>query len=387
VLDQSAIDYARPIELDILWKNLLHLNQVIPQTVYGGIPIFSTGISTDFIDFNKTPTGSIQEGRMMWDATEITPVVGIAGGYSLPLLKSLFKRVKNDSGGTLNVGDVVYISGSTGATFINVKKANASAVGSSYVLGMVFEKAIPDNQFGIVVEYGYIRNINTLGLSYGTPVWLATTDGGFTQTRPDAPNTSVFIGYVVRSHATEGSLVIRPTVIPRLTMLSDVYTETPSAGEAPVYNDSNGRFELSKVALDPHAHGNITSDGKIGSTAALPVVTTTSGVLTVGVTQTPQALTQSGATLTWDISSGYNARVTLTASITTFTWGTAAVAGDSGVLTVIQDGTGGRTLVLPTGHLKEGGTLTLSTAASAKDVLGWYYDGTNYFWTIGKAFA
>ena len=141
------------------------------------------------------------------------------------------------------------------------------------------------------------------------------------------------------------------------------------------------------AAAASHAHGNITSDGKIGSTSGLPVVTGASGVVTVGVTQAPQALTQSTSTLVWDIANGYNARVTLTASITTFTWSTAATAGDCGVLTVIQDGTGGWAMVLPSGHLKEGGALTLSTAAGAKDVLGWYYDGTNYFWVIGKAFA
>lgn len=103
-------------------------------------------------------------------------------------------------------------------------------------------------------------------------------------------------------------------------------------------------------------------------------------------TQTPQALTQSGGALTWNVANGFNARVTLTANITTFNF-SGAVAGDSGVLTVIQDATGSRTMVLPSGHLKESGSLTLSTAANSKDVLGWYYDGVNYFWNIGKAFV
>lgn len=139
------------------------------------------------------------------------------------------------------------------------------------------------------------------------------------------------------------------------------------------------------AAASSHTHGNITNDGKIGSAAGLPVVTTTNGALTVGVTQTPQALTTSSGTLTWNVANGYNARVTLSENVTTFTF-SGAIAGDSGVLTVIQDATGGRTMVLPSGHLKEGGTLTLSTDANSKDVLGWYYDGTDYFWNIGKDF-
>jgi len=135
---------------------------------------------------------------------------------------------------------------------------------------------------------------------------------------------------------------------------------------------------------------NLRWDG--GSTSLVAATGRTSLGLILGVnvqsyTQIPQALTQSTSTLTMDIASGYNARVTLTESVTTFTWSTAATAGDSGVLTVIQNGTGGWTLALPSGHLTEGGSLTLSTAASSKDILGWYYDGTNYFWNLGKAFA
>lgn len=45
--------------------------------------------------------------------------------------------------------------------------------------------------------------------------------------------------------------------------------------------------KLSKDSLDAkaptsHAHGNLTNDGKVGSTANLPVITTTGGVLTTG---------------------------------------------------------------------------------------------------------
>jgi hypothetical protein len=36
------------------------------------------------------------------------------------------------------------------------------------------------------------------------------------------------------------------------------------------------------IALTTHTHGNLTSDGKIGSTANLPLITTTSGVVTTG---------------------------------------------------------------------------------------------------------
>jgi hypothetical protein len=251
----------------------LHLDQTTPQHIVNGTPIFNVGLNindsfllnTGYIQFDITPLSTTTvEGKMRWDETEIVPVLGIAGGYDLPLLKSIFKRVQNDSGVILNVGDLVYISGSTGASFVKVKKANATSVLTSYVLGMVFQKSIANQQFGIIVEFGYAKNINTDGLAYGVPLWLSTVDGQFTATRPDAPNTSVFIGYVVRTHTTEGVIALRPTVIPRLTMLSDCYTETPSDNEIYQYNNTNSRFELidspefSNVSLTPQKLGTPT---------------------------------------------------------------------------------------------------------------------------------
>lgn len=94
-----------------------------------------------------------------------------------------------------------------------------------------------------------------------------------------------------------------------------------------------------------------------------------------------------GATVTWD-TGGYatsHAKLAIGGNRTLAI--SNAVAGCSGILIVTQDGTGSRTLTLPAGSKKEGGTLALSTAASAVDVLSFVYDGTSYFWTIGKAFA
>jgi hypothetical protein len=104
------------------------------------------------------------------------------------------------------------------------------------------------------------------------------------------------------------------------------------------------------------------------------------------VAPAPVALTD-GATITWD-TNGYatsHATVTLggnrTLSITN------AVSGASGILVVTQDGTGSRTLALPAGSVIAGGSLTLTTAAGAVDVLSWVYLGTTYYWTFGADFS
>lgn len=97
-----------------------------------------------------------------------------------------------------------------------------------------------------------------------------------------------------------------------------------------------------------------------------------------------------GATITWALGSDRvrNATVTLGGNRTLAI--TGAVDGATGVLIVKQDGTGSRTLTLPGNSKVVGagaGAITLTTTASAIDILSFYYDGTNYLWTYGKNFT
>ena len=99
------------------------------------------------------------------------------------------------------------------------------------------------------------------------------------------------------------------------------------------------------------------------------------------VTMAQQTLTD-GAAITWDFNSGANAKVTIAGARTLVI--TNMEAGDTGLILVKQDAAGGRTLTLPgSSSIVGGGSYTASSAANATDVLGVYYDGTTYWWTIG----
>ncbi len=99
------------------------------------------------------------------------------------------------------------------------------------------------------------------------------------------------------------------------------------------------------------------------------------------VTMAQQTLTD-GAAITWDFNSGANAKVTIAGARTLVI--ANMEAGDTGLILVKQDAAGGRTLTLPGGSsIVGGGSYTASSAANATDVLGVYYDGTTYWWTIG----
>jgi hypothetical protein len=105
---------------------------------------------------------------------------------------------------------------------------------------------------------------------------------------------------------------------------------------------------------------------------------------------TPQALTDA-ATIVWNPANGLNASVTLGGNRTLSFTATPAV-GSYGTLIVTQDATGGRTINLPSTSNKVLGststtTIALSSAANAKDILNFYYDGTNCYWNIGQGYG
>ena len=104
--------------------------------------------------------------------------------------------------------------------------------------------------------------------------------------------------------------------------------------------------------------------------------------------QQPFVALTDAATVLWATGSGfpeYRASVTLGGNRTLSI--TGAISGTSGVLEVIQDGTGSRTLALPGSSVVYpggGSTVTLSTAPGSVDMLSFIYDGTVYRFALGK---
>lgn len=94
-----------------------------------------------------------------------------------------------------------------------------------------------------------------------------------------------------------------------------------------------------------------------------------------------QTLTD-GATINWDMSLGTAATVTLTGTGRTMAAPTnLPAAGTMGVLIIVQNATGSRTITTWNAIFKwPGGTaITLSTGANKRDIVEWYYDGTSIY--------
>lgn len=229
----------------------LKLDQSTPETVYGGMPIFSGGINlnnstlenVNYVEFNVSFADGTAEGRLQWNSDDGTLEVGMPGGsVNLQIGQETLLRVKNGEATDIPNGAVVYISDAAESRPV-VKLADNSDILTSYVVGVATETISTQ---GFVTLTGLVRDVNTGGMTEGLPIWL-NTSGGFTQTRPDAPAISVLIGYVLKAHASEGIIAVRPTVIPRLEGLSDTYGTPDTAGQFFVWDTTDSRFELLNI--------------------------------------------------------------------------------------------------------------------------------------------
>lgn len=131
-------------------------------------------------------------------------------------------------------------------------------------------------------------------------------------------------------------------------------------------NTANNALASGLIALQTSDIG-VTVQGYDADTAKTDVAQT----FTAPQRGNVSALTD-GATITPDFSLANNFSITLGGN-RTLANPTNAVAGQSGVIVITQDGTGSRTLAFGTNWKFAGGTdPTLTTAANAVDVLSYY---------------
>ena len=155
------------------------------------------------------------------DARAVTPAFGdndtsiattafvqsaLLGGTAVA--RNLEVEVRNQSGSTIAAGSIVYISGATGnKPLITLAQANNDA-NSAQTIGFV-KTSIANNGTGFVIVRGELENIDTSALTEGVQLYLSpTTAGTWTTTKPSAPQHLVYVGIVIRSHPTLGTILV-----------------------------------------------------------------------------------------------------------------------------------------------------------------------------------
>lgn len=214
---------------------------VSPTTgaVVVGLPdsIIVQEVNTDWIDFSKTPITTDAQARTYWDSTYETLTLGLDSNVQLKMGQGLYKRGRNQSGVTINKGEVVFISGSHALTEIGINLASALFESTSAnTIGMAAE-TIAANTTGFVQVFGYLTGITTNTPAFpateGDPFYLSPTNGGTTPTLPTQPLHGVRLGFLAkRAGSGAGSVFISPQNYQEIEELSDVLIGTASGGTA-----------------------------------------------------------------------------------------------------------------------------------------------------------
>jgi hypothetical protein len=238
------------------------------------------------------------------------------------------------------------------------------------------------NSFNAIVARGSLNNYFQLNIQNQSNGNTASSDVVAT-----ADNGTEAINYVdlgMNSSGNTQSVFGNPDDAYLYTTGNNFLIGTGTAGQALVFMtggttqstnermriDGSGNVMVGKTSaaykVDVHGRGNFDS------TLNAPNYSSTFQTLSFGTTTT------------WDQTKGATAAVTLTGNATLAI--TNEVVGMYGLIRVTQDATGSRTLTLPGGSKVingGGGTVVLTTTAGATDVLSYFYDGTNYYWTVG----
>ena len=178
------------------------------------------------------------------------------------LNQATIKLVRKASAGTITKGQVVYIVGSQG-THLTVELADAdSEATAATTIGVALE-SITSTAEGFILIQGYLdglSNLPTASFTDGAALWLSSTAGGWTTTRPTQPAHGVFLGWVVSaSNGSAGRAYVKVVNGQELEELHDVLITSPTNGQALVYESASGLWKNQTVS----GGGGITNSQSI----------------------------------------------------------------------------------------------------------------------------
>lgn len=164
----------------------------------------------DGLDFNPVTPPTYKRGKIFFNNDNDT--LNIYDSFSDTSIQVGYEsliRVRNSTGSTILNGQAVYVSGAIGQS-PSITLAQADTEIASNLIGLATHD-IGNNSIGKVVVFGLANDLNTSAFSEGDRLYLSESSaGGLVSTPPASPNFVVFIGVVVNSNPTSGSIFVNP---------------------------------------------------------------------------------------------------------------------------------------------------------------------------------
>jgi hypothetical protein len=283
--------------------------------------VLSGNLKAPSYEFDTASPGTLGEGILSWNVDEGTMDLGLLGGnVSLQAGQEMVSYVKAVEG--ISDGDVVYASGAVGiSSKIEVSKYIANNTIQELQLLGVATEAITIGNFGYITVFGKVRGIPTDGTAE-SETWLEgdilysspTTAGKLTKVLPVAPNQAIPVAMVISVHASNGTLMIRPSHGYHLGELHDIEITTIQDKDALIWNNANSRWENKQLVEADISDLTHTADTNTQLAIA------TSGEVDTGTDNTKaiSPLALAGSTLQSNVTTN-NAKVTFPGFTSLFT--------------------------------------------------------------------
>jgi hypothetical protein len=215
------------------------------------------GITTDYVQLDTAATPALQTGMFAWNDVDGTADLRLKGGnVTLQVGQETVVRVVNKTGANLLESQYKVVrvrlaseGGAQGQRLAVVLAQGDNDPDSATTLGIVTEN-IDNNQEGFITVFGNVNKINTTGSLQGE-TWVdgdvlylsPTTPGALTKVKPQAPQHTLIVGYVVYAHANQGKIFVKVDNGYELDELHNVLISSPTDGQVLKYNQSLGVWE------------------------------------------------------------------------------------------------------------------------------------------------
>lgn len=175
----------------------------------------------DYIGFNLDANYSVSTGEMAWNPLRKTFDIGHEGGVVQQVGQELYIQATNNSGSLIPNGTAVGFGGVNGDQIPEITPYLADGAQPTLFFIGVTTQDIPDGGRGFVTILGSVKNINTTGTPVGETwamgdlLWANPTQAGkLTNVKPTAPDNVISVAAVLEADATEGQILVRPTIAP-----------------------------------------------------------------------------------------------------------------------------------------------------------------------------
>jgi hypothetical protein len=243
---------------------------------------------------------------------------------------TLLAYVTNDDSVTITKGQAVYAFSGAGDRMTVKRAVNTGDSTSAQTVGLVWSTSILPNQKGFIMMQGLLDGLSILPTSIyddGDAVYLGSTPGAITNTKPYAPNHLVYLGVVTTANnGSSGRMYVKVQNGYELDELHNVQAQSPTVNDVLYYfGGTPGQWKTASIsAVLGYTPANSTRN--ISTSAPLTGGGDLTADRTLSITQATTSTNGYLSSTDWNTFNNKQGALTLTTLGST---GTATLVGNT----------------------------------------------------------